>query len=166
MLEKSFKIEPLNNHTLLEVTTLRDTYFKNLSSYEQELLKASLSPKVFKDVLHHEEINSIQYWALIDTTIQTVIGMIGVYFHRNSPSTAWLGWFVVDKKYRKQKLGDKLLCFAINEAKKQNAKELHLYSWDSKTYQPALKLYEKYDFFYYTSNQKGYKRDVFMKKFL
>lgn len=166
MQNELFQIVPLSYDTLIDATTLRDTYFDKLSSNEQELLKASLDPQNFQEILENEAISSLKYWVLLDTTVQKIIGMVGLYSHTGTLNIAWLGWFAVDKTYRKQKLGEKLLLFAIKKAKSQNAKELHLYSWDSKMYQPALKLYEKYDFFCYTPKEKIHKRDIFMKKVL
>lgn len=161
-----YTIEPLSYNTLHQTILLRDTVFSNLSEDEKVLLEASLDPKKFHTSLENNSIESIQYWIIFDSFAQKTIGIVGLYYEVDFPYIAWLGWFAVDKKYRKNKLGKKLLEFAIEKAKENSAKELHLYSWDSKEYAPAIELYKKYQFTFYTPNHKTYKRDIFMKKVL
>ena len=74
----------------------------------------------------------------------------------------WLGWFCIDKEYRGQGLSKKLLDFSIERAKQLNKKYLHLYTYDSREYIPAMKLYETYHFTIYNKTKKDiyYKRKI------
>ncbi|MGM0641865.1 MAG: GNAT family N-acetyltransferase [Thermotogota bacterium] len=161
---RQFKIEPLNVKNLAQAKALQNEIFNDLNKSEKLLLEASLDMHRYKNLLLENEIETLEYWVLKDCALDKVAGIVGLYKEIGSSSIVWLGWFGVDASYRKKSLGEKLLEFAISKSEAMDMKQLHLYSWDSKFYQPAIRLYEKYGFIAYTPDEKTDKKDIFMKK--
>jgi len=152
------KIEKLSHSNLNDAIKLRDSVFKYLKKCEKVLLEASLDSKKYQKCLDQEEIIFLEYFVMKDKN--KVVGLTGIYVEKNDKEDeCWLGWFCVDKTYRNQGLGQKLLDFSIKRVKELNKKTLKLYTYDSKEFQAAMKLYEKNNFIQY----KKSKKDIFYK---
>ena len=161
MIGNKFIIKPLTTDTLNNAIILRDKVFSDLKNYEKETLQASLDRSNYQGCWKKNELTSIQYFIMLDTTKDKVMGLTGIYSEvGDSDDMCWLGWFCIDKEYRGQGLSKKLLDFSIERAKQLNKKYLHLYTYDSREYIPAMKLYEKYHFTIYNK----VKKDIYYKK--
>ena len=160
MKSSKFLIKPLSVESLNQTVMLRDKVFSGLKSYEKETLQASLDKHNYQECWKKNELTSIQYFIMLDTTKDKVMGLTGIYSEEEDTSDmCWLGWFCIDKKYRGKGLSKKLLAFSINVAEGLNKKYLHLYTYDSKEYITAMKLYEKYHFTIYDRDEK----DIYYK---
>ncbi|MGE4384240.1 MAG: ribosomal protein S18-alanine N-acetyltransferase [Endomicrobiaceae bacterium] len=73
---------------------------------------------------------------------------------------------VIDTSFRKQKFGEKLLQYVINDVKHKNVKKIFLEVRESN--KPAINLYKKNGFTEYNIRKKYYNNEnaVLMKKFL
>lgn len=160
---KQITIEKLSNENLQQTLLLRDGIFQNILKKEQDTLKASLDPKEFTKYLKSLNIKTIEYFIAKDE--EKVVGLGGIYTQNNEPDNiCWLGWFGVDEHYRGTKIGQKILDYCIDYAKKELSKKvLHLYSYDSKEYHNALNLYKKYRFEQYMPDFKINKKDLYFK---
>ncbi|ADR34380.1 GCN5-related N-acetyltransferase [Sulfuricurvum kujiense DSM 16994] len=148
------QIQPLHISTLNSVIALRDAVFPDLGKYEYETLQACLNP--VKHQVHKKlGIVELAYWTAIDPNTDSLSGLIGLYTENDVEDTVWLGWYCVDPQYRGQKIGSKLLAFAINEARKQNKKYLSLYTTADEEYTTARIQYEKIGFAHYKSVKKN-----------
>lgn len=155
MTDNKFIIKSLTTDTLNNAIVLRDNVFSDLKKYEKETLQASLDKSTYKECWKKNELTSMQYFIMLDTTKNKIIGLTGIYSEDgDSDDICWLGWFCIDTEYRGQGLSKKLLDFSIEKAKELNKKYLHLYTYDSKEYIPAMKLYEKYNFVIYDRDNK------------
>ncbi len=160
MIGNKFVIKSLTADTLNNAIILRDKVFSDLKNYEKETLQASLDKSTYEECWKKNELTSIQYFIMLDTTKDKVMGLTGIYNEEeDSDDMCWLGWFCIDIKYRGQGLSKKLLDFSIDMAKQLNKKYLHLYTYDSREYIPAMKLYERYDFTIYDRDEK----DIYYK---
>jgi len=160
MIGNKFVIKSLTADTLNNAIILRDKVFSDLKNYEKETLQASLDKSTYEECWKKNELTSIQYFIMLDTTKDKVMGLTGIYNEEeDSDDMCWLGWFCIAKEYRGQGLSKKLLDFSIDMAKQLNKKYLHLYTYDSREYIPAMKLYEKYDFTIYDRDEK----DIYYK---
>lgn len=160
MTSSKFIIKPLTVETLNKAVILRDKVFSDLKSYEKETLEASLGKNNYEECWKKNELMSMQYFIMLDKTKDKVVGLTGIYNEEEDTSDiCWLGWFCIDKEYREKGLSKKLLAFSIDIAKKLNKKFLHLYTYDSKDYIPAMKLYEQYHFNIYDKDKK----DIYYK---
>ncbi|QOP45887.1 GNAT family N-acetyltransferase [Sulfurimonas paralvinellae] len=160
MTSSKFIIKPLTVETINQTVILRDKIFSDLKSYEKETLQASLDKNNYEECWKKNELTSMQYFIMLDTTKDKVMGLTGIYNEAEDTSDmCWLGWFCIDKEYRGQGLSKKLLNFSIDRAKELNKKYLHLYTYDSREYIPAMKLYEKYHFTIYDRDE----RDIYYK---
>ena len=155
-------IKNLTLKTLKQANNLVLSTFKGLDEYEKKNLIASLFPNRFKEVYLKNEIREMEYFVyLVD---DEVVGVVGLYSEiEDNEDECWLGWFCVDKKYRNQKIGKKLFEYALNLAKQRNKKTLYIYTYDTKMYQKAILMYQKYGFKQIEVKSK-YKRDLYFKK--
>ncbi|RLA84627.1 MAG: hypothetical protein DRG78_00990 [Epsilonproteobacteria bacterium] len=163
MINKNITITSLTKHTLESATSLRDKTFSHLKKHEKETLKASLDKSNYKKCFKQNELVDIEYFVMIDNDLEVVIGLTGIYTEiTDTKDMCWLGWFCIDEGYRGQGLSKKLLDFSIEKARELNKSCLHLYTYDSKDYIPAIKLYEQYDFVVYDTDKKDiyYKLDL------
>jgi len=160
MTDNRFVIKLLTTDTLNNAIMLRNKVFLDLKSYEKETLQASLDKSTHEGCWKKNGLKSMQYFIMLDTTKDEIIGLTGIYSEeRDSDDMCWLGWFCIDKEYRGQGLSKKLLDFSIERAKQLNKKYLHLYTYNSKKYIPAMKLYERYNFTIYDRDEK----DIYYK---
>jgi GNAT superfamily N-acetyltransferase len=60
--------------------------------------------------------------------INDVITLTGIYSELGDIDTAWLGWFGVDDSIRNNGIGQNLLDFSINQAKKLDFSHLNISS--------------------------------------
>lgn len=141
-------IVALTKEWLEETIALADKIFP--PEFEEEPAKdeipASLFPEQYREYLAKTEIKpGLKYWVAADNG--KVIGLIGLYNYEFDPDDlVWLGWFLVDPSARKKGIGNRLLLFAIEEAKKRGKKFLKLYSTDDSAELDSHRLYEKYGF--------------------
>ena len=104
--------------------------------------KAALSPMVTKMHAGQREINA-RYFLAVDKE-NRVLGTTGLYQTAKDQGEAlWLGWMSVRPAYRGKGIGQKLLDFSIDEAKKSNADYLRLYTSTYKGEAAAQPLYER-----------------------
>ena len=157
--------EPLSQNTIFDAELLRDEVFNDIPKEEKPLLKASLDPVGFEDVYLENDVVMSKYWVLKDKTSSKIIGLSGIYQESGDKShECWLGWFCLDKKYRKQHLGKELLSFSIEMAKKEGYKTMNVYTYNTKKYLPARNLYKSFDFKECKIRESRYKKDIFLQK--
>ena len=154
------EIEKLSKDRVDEATDL----IVNTFDIKDELDKQTLKASVEKDFKLYKKlgIKDMQYWIVVK--YHKVIAITGLYTQaEDNENECWLGWFCVDRRYRKNKIGQKLLDFSLQKAKELNKEVLKLYTYNSDKYKPAIKLYEKNffhkydvkdDYFYYSYNLK------------
>ena len=105
--------------------------------------KASLTPMVTKMHAGQREMNA-RYFLMVDKE-NRVLGTTGLYQTAKDQSEAiWLGWMGLRPQYRGMGLGQKLLDFSIQEARKTNADYLRLYTSNYSAERAAQPLYEKF----------------------
>ncbi len=162
---KQFYIDALDGDRLPEAKALRDRIFKGMTQEEKPSLDASLDRKAYQEWYEESAIEKLDYWVLIERSSDKVVGLTGIYTEKHDvENTCWLGWFCIDPAYRKHGLGRALLDFSIAKAKSFKKKLLKLYTYDSKEYHDAVKMYEKYGFSVFEPHNAGSrKRDVFME---
>lgn len=161
----SFYIEALSQQTLYEADLLRDRVFNYMDKEDKIMLEMSLNPRTMKHKYLKNEIDTMQYWVARDKTTLEIIGITGLYTEiDDDKENCWLGWFGIDKRTRGLGYGNELLDFSIEMAKKMNKKYLHLYTFDSKEFIPAMELYDKYGFIKYDAENKQHQQDLFYKK--
>ena len=159
-----FYIEKLSINTLNEAEILRDKIFSQIDKKEQKILQASINKETLSYVLKENEIKDIQYWVAKDKKNSQIIAMTGLYTElEDDEDSCWLGWFCLDKKYRRKGFGKELLNFSIEQAKSLSKRYLHLYTYNSKEYQVAINMYKSYGFKEYNVKNTKYKRDMYFK---
>ncbi len=160
MKNNNFIIGPLTSTNIDDAIRLRDKIFSHLEQHEKETLKASLDKKNYTKCLKKNELVDINYYVMINTSTGAIIGLTGIYHEETDKvDMCWLGWFCIDKQYRGQGLSKTLLDYSIGIAKSLKKQYLHLYTYDSKEYIPAIKLYEQYNFTVYEKDKK----DIYYK---
>jgi len=154
--------QPLNFNTLEQSLQLRRKVFPDINKNEENDMKYSLDFDKYKETLVKEfGISTIKYYTLLDNN--KVIGLTGLYTEKGDlKKNIWLGWFCIDDSYRGKKLGNLLLEESLKLIP-SNKLTLHLYTYDSDYFKPAIGLYLKYDFKEYKikGQNKGY---LFFKK--
>lgn len=106
--------------------------------------KASLNPaaRKFLSSAPHQEMNS-RYFVAVDSE-NRVLGTTGLYqTSKDQADALWLGWMSVRPAYRGKGVGQKLLDFSIDEAKRQDATYLRLFTSTYKGERAAQPLYER-----------------------
>jgi len=140
------KIQELSEETLEKGIKLVESIFELGSTdldHPKRFLPASLHPetKKSKRVYASTGCTELKYFVVIDNG--KVVGITGYYTLKKDQKQAdWLAWFAVDKKYRRKRLGTKLLNFIKNNAKERKKKFLRLYT-DEKKDKVAQLFYEK-----------------------
>ncbi len=105
--------------------------------------KASLAPMATKMHAGQVEMNG-RYWLMVDRE-NRVLGTTGLYqTAKDQGEAVWLGWMGLRPQYRGMGLGQKLLDFSIQEARKTDASYLRLYTSDYSAERAAQQLYEKF----------------------
>jgi len=162
---KRFYITALYGDRLPEAKALRDRIFKGMTQDEKPSLDASLDRKAYQDWYEENGIDRLDYWVLIERSSDKVVGLTGIYTEKqDAENTCWLGWFCIDPAYRKHGLGRALLDFSITKAKSLKKELLKLYTYNSKGYHDAMKMYEKYGFSMFEPHSgESRKKDVFME---
>ena len=128
----------LSSFRLNEASKLLYNTFEDITQDDKLLLKKSLT--------HISDTIKLEYFTLIDED-KNLVGITGLYNEDDdNKDDIWLGWFCIDKDYRKKGLSKKLLKFTIDRALSYDKKILKLYVYNSKKYQPAIKLYEQFGF--------------------
>jgi len=160
---KTYFIEPLSPSVINNVELLLNKIFDDSKDEEKAIVMASLNPILHKDIFSHNNIKTAEYWVLKDKKTDKTIGLTGLYQELNDfENICWLGWFCVDESYRRKGLGKKLLDFSIQQAKNLKKKYLHLYTFNSKKYHPAIQMYKNYGFNEYTYSRDT--QDLYLKK--
>ncbi len=107
--------------------------------------KASLTPMLTKMHAGQREMNS-RYFLAVDKE-NRVLGTTGLYQTAKDQGEAlWVGWMSVRPAFRGKGIGQKLVDFSIDEAKKQNVDYLRLYTSTYRGERAAQPLYEKAGF--------------------
>lgn len=107
--------------------------------------KASLTPMLTKMHAGQREMNA-RYFLAVDKE-NRVLGTTGLYQTAKDQGEAlWVGWMSVRPAFRGKGVGQKLVDFSIDEAKKQNVDYLRLYTSTYKGERAAQPLYEKAGF--------------------
>lgn len=107
--------------------------------------KASLKPlatKVSETGLPHTEMNA-RYFLAVDKEGR-VLGTTGLYeTSKDQGQALWLGWMSVRPAYRGKGIGQKLLDFSIEEAKRKDVDYLRLFTSNYRGEAAAQPLYER-----------------------
>lgn len=160
-----FYIEKLSRNTLLAAKLLRDKIFVDLEDKEKALLEASLNKDTLSYVYKQNEIKEMQYWIARDKKTLQVIALTGLYIEEeDDEDSCWLGWFCLDERYRGKGFGKELFNFSIEQVKRISKRYLHIYTYNSKKYKPAIHMYKSYGFKEYNVKNTKYKRDLYFKK--
>lgn len=143
-------IQPLEQYTLSHAIALRDQIFPQLSQHEYDTLSASIFPDKYGD---HRKfgIKQLDYWVAIHPGTLEVVGLVGLYTQTDDDEMVWLGWYCVDSYHRGLKIGKKLINHAIECAKEQKKKVLHLYTTGEDEYATAREQYHQIGFEHYKS---------------
>jgi GNAT superfamily N-acetyltransferase len=106
---------------------------------------ASLNPLAKKAMgggMPHTELNA-RYFVAVDKE-NRVLGTTGLYqTSKDQAEAVWLGWMSVRPAYRGKGIGQKLLDFSIDEAKKDNVDYLRLFTSTYRGERAAQPLYER-----------------------
>ncbi|MBT5491109.1 GNAT family N-acetyltransferase [bacterium] len=157
------QILPLTTKTLPSAIKLRDSIFKNIPINEVNTLNASLFKNNFKDTYRINNLAELSYFVVTNPSNNDVIALTGIYSELGDIDTAWLGWFGVDDSIRNNGIGQNLLDFSINQAKKLGFSHLNIYTYDSSEFQSAIRLYRKNKFIEFTPSFKTRKKDLYFK---
>lgn len=104
--------------------------------------QAALTPMATKIHAGQREMNA-RYFLAVDKE-NRVLGTTGLYQTAKDQGDAlWLGWMSVRPAYRGKGIGQKLLDFSIDEAKRSNVDYLRLYTSTYKGEAAAQPLYER-----------------------
>ncbi|MBX9947570.1 MAG: GNAT family N-acetyltransferase [Candidatus Obscuribacterales bacterium] len=104
--------------------------------------KSALTPMATKMHAGQKEMNA-RYFLAVDKE-NRVLGTTGLYETAKDRGEAlWLGWMSVRPAYRGKGIGQRLLDFSIEEAKKSNVDYLRLYTSTYRGEAAAQPLYER-----------------------
>ncbi|MGA9382412.1 MAG: GNAT family N-acetyltransferase [Phormidium sp.] len=142
-------IKPLSYQTLEPAIALVDKIFP----YQQDTMyenasvafRASLEKNnpTSRSLLNQMQITEANYWVAIDEKSGKVTGTTGLYSYAEDEAEAyWLGFTCVNPDFRGQKIGAKLVDFAIEKARSADKKFLRLYTSNSPDQAVAQILYE------------------------
>jgi GNAT superfamily N-acetyltransferase len=139
----SISIEPFDEVRRADVIRLVDRVFPSQSPVER------LSMRVFQTrwdwLLRLGGIRNGQFWMALKD--DTVLGTVGLYETAKDAGTAyWVGWFCVSPEARGQRLGQRLIDFAVGEAKAARRRHLRLYTSTDPNEAAAQQLYERNGF--------------------
>jgi len=97
-----------------------------------------------KKMLRVVGISSItDFWAAVDENGE-IRGVIGLYSYiKDEDEAAWVSWFCVDPKARRQGIGQRLLGHAVEQARARGMKYVRLYTSTLANEAAAQFLYEK-----------------------
>ena len=161
------KIVALTKDNIKKASNIANKIFYYEDILPEKFFKASFKPKEFNKLLNiQQKIETCKYYVAINEK-KEVIGTTGLYsIEDDEKNKYWLGWFCVNQKYRGQGIGQKLLDFTINKAKKKGAKYLNLYTSTNPLEENAQKLYKKNKF--YKINKKetqiGPHKTIYLRK--
>jgi GNAT superfamily N-acetyltransferase len=86
----------------------------------------------------------MNFWVAINENSE-VVGTTGLYkYLADEKEAVWLAWFCVDPNERGKGIGNQLLSFTIEEARRTGVSYLRLYTSDDPNEKEAQVLYEKY----------------------
>lgn len=157
-----FDIEPLGEITLKQAVNLQNKFLKSNNKFEQQLLAASLNKKMNIDVYEEAFINEMQYWVAKKKNSEKVIGITGIYIEpSDDEESCWVGWFCVDEEYRGKGFGKALLKYTMKMAREYvfgdrliGSRHVYLYTHNTKEFNVATAMYEKYGFKEYVPDKK------------
>ncbi|BAZ08823.1 hypothetical protein NIES4071_06290 [Calothrix sp. NIES-4071] len=142
------EIKPLSKQTLTAAIKLADEVFQ----YQRWWTKASwafqlsLMHGYFPKLLFRlKGISWCRYWVAVDSQAN-VLGITGLYTKSEDSKTYWLGWTCVKPEARGERIGSKLVDFAISQAQNSGANYLKLWTSDRRVYAIARQLYERRGF--------------------
>lgn len=162
------RAKPLTKKYLIQASRLGDSVF-----YYEEIppnveIGANLDPeRLEKFKKTYDKAVSTESYVALDG--EELVGIPGLYGLKEDADVAfWLGWFCVDSMHRGKGVGDLLLEYTIEEARKKGAKYLRLYTSTRPEEMAAQKLYEKKGFKLMKRNSKkdGQYKIVYREKVL
>ena len=104
----------------------------------------SIDFNLFKEITNIDyDLKFLEYYLMYVN--DKIVGISGLYQISNFNNELWLGWFGIDKKYRNNGYGERLLKYTIDKAKGMNVAVLRLYTDYNDNFN-AVKLYEKIGF--------------------
>lgn len=142
------EIQPLSKQTLTAAIKLADEVFQYQRWQEKASWAFQLSLMhgyLAKLLLRLKGISSCRYWVAVDSQAN-VIGITGLYIRSEDSKTYWLGWTCVNPEARGERIGSKLVDFAISQAQNSGANYLKLWTSDRPVYVIARQLYEQRGF--------------------
>jgi GNAT superfamily N-acetyltransferase len=144
----NIKIVPLDKNFLEEAICLVNEVFPRQDKKENAdtSFRASLDHEKYKEILSRWKIPKLEYFLVLDTDKNIVVGTSGIYEMDNDPTSAWLGWTSVDPKYRRKHIGEAIVTFCLEESRRRGYKMMELHTVDIKYQYPAHRLYEKLGF--------------------
>jgi GNAT superfamily N-acetyltransferase len=76
-----------------------------------------------------------------------VVGISGIHHYEwGPPEHVWLGWFALDPAMRGQGYGAEMMTVTEDLARQQGYRKLFIETYQSETFQGAIKFYEKHSF--------------------
>ncbi len=146
-------IEPLSYETVDRAINLVDRIFPYQINSQTEnagiVFRASLEKNnsFNRNLFEKMQITDANYWVAIDPNSKKVVGTTGLYSYREDEAQAyWLGYTCVDPDFRGQRIGSKLVDFAIAKARQSGKQFLRLYTSTYPDQAVAQILYDKRGF--------------------
>lgn len=140
-------VEPLNEKNIDEAVALASSVFSDDAGYEYAPAKVfpmSLDLKWRESFWGKGELG---YFVMLDPDTKKVIGTTGLYRLPNDPpELVWVGWYCVAPEERGKGLGEALLTWTIDKARKAGYLRLKLFTSNDPALSFAQSLYDKSDF--------------------
>jgi RimJ/RimL family protein N-acetyltransferase len=134
---KEIKIIPLSKNNLSEAISL----VKSIFPYREDQKKARIN--LIESLSLKNSGKS--YWVAVDSN-DKIVGLTGLYLDAKDKNVVWLGWFGVHPEQRRQGIGNRLLRFTIDEAKRREFKTMKIYTSTDKGARAARRLYESFGY--------------------
>jgi GNAT superfamily N-acetyltransferase len=157
------EIKLLSKSTLTAAIELANEVFQNQRWWQKASWAFQLSlmhgyfPKL---LLKLRGTDWCRYWVAVDSQAN-VLGITGLYTIRGNSKTYWLGWTCVKQQARGERIGSKLVDFAISQAQSSGANYLKLWTSDRPVYEIARQLYERRGFELVQQTPKKHKQMSF-----
>lgn len=136
---KSLVYEKISNDNLELATKTQNSIFPDENGYLN--FKCSIDEDFYRKLYNGKMRETTVFWICKDKK-GDVVGITGIYSYFEYPEDAWLGWYGVLPKYRKQGYGKEILLWTIEKAKEMGFKNFRLYT-DLVENNTAVELYKK-----------------------
>jgi GNAT superfamily N-acetyltransferase len=154
-------IEPMSKRTVSVAIELADRIFLYQTWWRKarfifllSLMKGIL-PKLIFGVAG---VAWCEHWVATNPTGE-VLGVTGLYSLLKDPDAYYLSWTFVNPNFRRCGVGDRLVSFALEQARSQGAKYLKLDTWDLPMFESAHRLYKRHGF-QITHKKPGKRKDI------